>query len=61
MSDADIVRMLGISGQPQGYIPFVRKCFRGVQSILFGVTTPVSSETEQETSVNMMLELNSTR
>ena len=57
VSDDDIVRLLGISGHPRAYIPFVRKCFRGTHSLLFSLPKSVKSGVEQETGVSMLLDL----
>ena len=63
VSDDDIVRLLGISGHPQAYIPFVRKCFRGAHSLIFSLPQSAKSGNENEEGVNMTLdlELNSAR
>nr|KAG5709415.1 hypothetical protein BaRGS_029264 [Batillaria attramentaria] len=35
LSNTDLVDMVGISRNPQGLVPFVRKCFPGVNSLTF--------------------------
>ena len=37
LSNGDLVDMIGISRNPQGLVPFVRKCFPGINSLTFSL------------------------
>ncbi|XP_076800448.1 dynein heavy chain domain-containing protein 1-like [Clavelina lepadiformis] len=60
LCDDDCIQLLGISQQPKALVPFVKKCFKGVQSLVFSLPRSVNGRLHHTTS-SLDLELHSHR
>ena len=43
LSDEELVEMMGVSRNPQGLVPFAKKCFPGIKSLAFALPPGTAS------------------